>query len=121
MTKYRSSGLKPGDPISDSNAIIVALTKVRKSEGTMENGIVLCLLPGNDVTPWVTWRFNTNRELESTALPNPKPSCYTGHYAYSWLEATGEFTKRIVGWPLDERSECWVEEGDIPARWNEEV
>jgi hypothetical protein len=104
MNKYRSSGLKPGDPISDTEAIIVALTKVRKyGDAEMEHGYVLCILPGNVATPWVTWSFNTNRELQSTALPEPKPTAYWGHYAYSWEEAVADFAERTEGWPIDNK------------------
>jgi hypothetical protein len=76
MNKYRSSGLKPGDPISDTEAIIVALTKVRKYG---------------------------DAELQSTALPEPKPTAYWGHYVYSWEEAVADFAERTKGWPIDNK------------------
>jgi len=115
---YRPSGLKPGDRLPETGAIVVASTMVKKDASSMEHGYVLCILPDNEVTPWVSWCFNTNRELQSTALPEPTPSCYWGDYAYTWLEATAGFAKRIIGWQIDHafRQVCYVEEGDVPSR-----
>lgn len=101
---FRSSGLQPGDHVSDGNAIVVAVTKVTKQPMTMEYGYVLCILPGNIATPWVSWSFNTNREDLDGHLQTWKHAMtYHGDYYYSWEEAVEGFTKRTEGWPIDNK------------------
>lgn len=96
---FKASGLRPGDKLANG-AIVVATTKVRKTPGSMEHGILLAILPENNVTPWVSWCFNTNRDPEGNVHPEGITP-YWGNYAYSWKMAVTDFTERTEGWLID--------------------
>lgn len=52
--------------------------------GTVEAEIVLCHLPHNHMTPWVTWQRNVD-QFEG---------CYWGHYFDSPVDAFNDYNDR---------------------------
>lgn len=61
-----------------------ALEIARKPKGDGKDAeVVLCLLPGNDVTPFVTWVQSKHDD-----------GCYWGHYCVNYDEANDDYVAR---------------------------
>lgn len=72
-----------------NGATIIARRQITSGgNGLQPSEIVLCHLPGNRATPYVTWRRNIP-ELGGDG------ATYWGHYHSSIEDAQGEFQQRI--------------------------
>ena len=59
----------------------ITLARYEKSD----QGVVLCQLPGNDCTPYATWRYYVPQGMQSTSW---------GHYFKDEKEAYEDFKER---------------------------
>jgi len=67
---------------------VIAREALPDRSGAQPAEIVLCSLPDNSITPYVTWQRNIPEKGGDGDL-------YWGHYCYDFKEAMEDFSKRI--------------------------
>ncbi len=82
MVATKKFTLKIGAVIP-SNAMGAIVVDFRKSAGASGGNVVLCRLPHNTQTPYVTWRIDE------------EGNCYWGHYAVDLTEAHKDYNERL--------------------------
>jgi hypothetical protein len=86
VTDMSDSILKRGDIVGDTGGVVLEISAIRpKSNGWLASWTAVCLLPDNNITPFVVWDIAARPEGFSAQH---------GDYTRTLEEAVTAFTKR---------------------------